>query len=162
MQVSKILISTTLLLGLVSCGKNENTSGKNPNTETTISSKSSTINTILQENPCYTGMGRTEVEFPLQGISLNSNKLYVGATFEGDIAIVKNSKQGPVMSLYLCDRPGATQGQGQLLGNPILNNSQYCKVNDITQAQVTLPSQMGNININFQALSSLQNSSLCQ
>jgi hypothetical protein len=96
---------------------------------------------VRQENPCINGMQRTPVQFALQGINVNAGAIYLGVSSFGDIAVVSNSNAGPLMQLEICGRPGAS-GQGQMMQNPVINNSQYCPVGEITAADVILQGQV--------------------
>jgi len=161
-----VLVSTLF----VSCGKN-NSSGGGSNTVTpnpygtypgsTYAGvgqlPSNFIQIIEQENPCRTGVGgvpanaaRISAVIPLQGANVNAGGVFVGVTPEGDVGIITNQAQGPVMEIRLCPRPDLT-GNGQLVSNPVLNTSQMCPVGEITAATISLASSsgMGNYTLPF-------------
>lgn len=158
---------------LASCGK-DNVSGNNPNSNVfggAIGIPGQYGNALYAENPCrvnagFNGFpnqagiqGRQTVVVRLQGMNVAIGSSYVGVTSEGDIANVYNDGSGPVMAMQLCNRGFGTQGQ--LLGNPIINNSLNCQVDEITSAQVILPSQFGQpLYLNFRAIY-FSGSSLC-
>lgn len=128
-------------------------------------------NAIYAENPCRVNaiptygyptqqniQGRQTIVVRLQGVNVAIGSSYIGVTSEGDIANVYNDGRGPVMAMQLCNRGFAAQGQ--LLGNPIINNSLNCQVDEITQAQVVLPGMFGQIYLNFRPIY-FSGSSLC-
>ena len=107
------------------------------------------IQIIETENPCRTGVGgvpqnapRIVTAIPLQGANVNAGGVFVGVTPEGDVGVISNQGQGPVMELRLCPRPDLT-GNGQLASQPVLNTSTMCPIGEITAANVTLASSSG-------------------
>lgn len=149
-------LAAITLMGVMSigCGQSNKSGGSsnstttnppiltNPNTGYDNSSlPSNYINVIRSENPCSMGGQRSATQFPLQGISVNAGAIYVGVSSYGDIAVVSNTASGPMMQLEICSRAGAT-GQGQMLQNPVINNSDYCPVGEITAADIVLQGQV--------------------
>jgi hypothetical protein len=150
-------LAAITLMGVISvgCGQSNKSGGNSssnngttppitthPNTGINGSTlPSNYIGVIRNENPCQEGGQRTSTQFPLQGISVNAGAVYVGVSSYGDIAVVSNTASGPMMQLEICMRAGAT-GQGQMLANPVINNSDYCPVGEITAADITLQGQI--------------------
>ena len=155
-----LMVSTLL----VSCGA-ENESGKSRNNNpfggysyAGITSAngmrlpSNWLEIVGNQNPCQSAGGyygstynnnqRRRVVIPLQGYNVNAGAAYVGVTPEGDIGIVSNQKNGPVIEMYLCPRPDLS-GQGQVIKQPALNTSSSCPVSEITAMDVSLTSTSG-------------------
>jgi hypothetical protein len=156
---TKIFGLLAMSMILASCGQN-NTSGtgsrnggSNPNNQIgTLSTSSPVIGRLLQENPCRVGNGqRIPISIRLN-INVAANQTYAGVTSEGDIAIVTNQGQGAVMTAQICARQSAQSGQGSLMGNPVLNHSPNCQVNEISSASMQLPGVMGPLYLFFRPI----------
>lgn len=109
---------------------------------------------VLSENRCQNGR--------MQMISGNpqvnaSAGLYVGVTLEGDVAIIQNN----VMELYFCMRADASQPNGSVTLSPIVENSTYCSVGQISKMNVALRGNNGTYMLAFYPLH-MNGSSLCQ
>jgi len=165
-EFTKLLAITTLLSILIlSCGKENNTGGSlsRSTSVTAVGSSSSMINTILNENKCSSGYGRIVVSIPLE-MNVPTNQTYVGVTSEGDVAIVTNNNGQPTLQAHICGRTIVGNGEGRLLGNPTIGQSQRCKVNEITAAQIELPASyegMPSIYLEFRPINYFRGSSLC-
>ncbi len=168
--LSKGMMYLTLLVVLVACGK-KNESGKSSSTwnygnpystgvlninSPYVSQNGTTVNQVMQENPCRSGFagygGYNQPQqyagqrIPIQ-IALTSfpsviapNDLYVGVTSFGDVAVVVGQAVGspPLFVGYMCPRSFAPNGQGQLLGVRIGSYSK-CLIKPITAATVIFP-----------------------
>jgi hypothetical protein len=162
---------------LVSCGDNKNTSGGSkssgysyPSVSTSgngMSLPSNWLSIVQSENPCRTGSNsnnRTRVVVPLNGVNVNAGAYYTGVTPEGDVGIVSNQSGGPVMEVYICQRPDLT-GQGSLMNNPVLSTSYECPIGEITRTNIALQGQYGTYNLSFAPINIIgtdRRSSLCQ
>lgn len=150
-------LTAIALLGMmaVGCGQSNKSGGSSSSSTTTVPPVTTNptvgmngmqlpanyMNIIRTENPCVSGSQRTATQFPLQGINVNAGAIYIGVSSYGDIATVTNTSSGPLMQLEICPRTG-TNGQGQMLSNPVINNSDYCPVGEITAADITLQGQV--------------------
>ena len=152
------LLLTVLSLALISCGKNNKSGSSSSSTTTTGTITGGTyqggngtvlpgnwLDVLFNENRCQYNGTREKKVINLQGISINAGGLYIGATSNGDIAVVSNQNNQPVMDLYLCPRQGMVGGQ--LLSNPIINYSSLCPMGEITQANVRLNGSNGGYSI---------------
>lgn len=104
---------------------------------------------VMNENPCSvnyqngspfnnnSNTGRQIVVIPLTGINVNQGSVHVGVTPQGDVGIVSNQNNGPVIELHLCQRPDIT-GRGGLSSNPVLNTSSNCPLSEVTSLDVSL------------------------
>jgi hypothetical protein len=111
----------------------------------------------MQDYPCQFGGGRIATPpIPLQ-LSVALNALYVGVTSEGDVAVVTSSNGQGVLNTFVCNR-GIQAGAGSLMGNPVVNKSYFCAVDEITAARMVLP---GNLILNFRAIQYGRGSRLC-
>jgi hypothetical protein len=135
------------LLLMISCGQN-NVTGKNDQTDYTggvyggNGGVQNALSTVMRENPCMMGGQRTVVQVQVN-MQVDPQRLYVGMTSEGDVASLQGNQGGAVMTMHICTRPGTSQGQGQLMGNPVVGYSQICQVDEIKAANVAIPGQMG-------------------
>jgi hypothetical protein len=177
---------TLMSLLLISCG-GENESGNNRNNVNGynyagistagngISLPGNWLQIVHNENPCrvnsnFNGQntsvsGKIRVVVPLQGANINAGAFYAGVTPEGDVGIVSNQGNGPVMEVFLCPRADVS-GQGSLMATPVLNTSRECPIGEITAANISLQGQFGyNYNLSFAPINILgtdRRSSLCQ
>jgi hypothetical protein len=177
-MIYKLAFLATLLI-TISCGRQGSNNKKtiiikeigieednieeneNESTFETLSTSSPVIGRLLQENPCRVGNGqRIPVSIRLN-INVAANQTYAGVTSEGDIAIVTNQGNGAVLTAQICARQSAQSGQGSLMGNPVLNHSPNCQVNEISSASMQLPGVMGTVYLFFVPVYYDNNSSLC-
>lgn len=163
--VSKFLknlgVLSVISVMAMSCGK-DNTSGKsgnNGNSGTGIfnypgygqtygnMSLQQILTVVGQENPCReSGQQRIHSSFPLQNINVNQGASHVGVTPEGDIMVVYNFGQGPVIDLHICQRAAFTnvgQVQAQLASNPVIMADPLCPVGKIDSANITMQGAYG-------------------
>ena len=163
--IKSILMLAFAVTLMVSCGK-ENKSGdanNNPNqynngnyggfqygniNNNGMNLPGDWMNIVMNENPCQvsyqngspfnnSGSGRTIVTIPLNGVNVNQGSVHIGVTPQGDVGIVSNQNNGPVIELHLCQRPDLT-GQGGLSSNPVINSSDNCPLSEITSMNVSL------------------------
>ncbi len=171
----KLLLIITISLFLVSCGKDNvtGTGAINPvgtGLNTTVSgygiqtlnqNQAQTLNVVLNESQCINGGQRLQITIPIQGNS-SAGQIFVGATPEGDVAVIHNDNGQPTLTAYLCQRPDMG-AQGQLAQQIVTNTSQYCNVDEITAATMYIPSTYGYqpYELRFRPIH-FDNSSLCQ
>lgn len=136
---------------------------------TTIGGPRNYAKAIYPENPCSKDLvskasdkkgKRRKFAIRLKGINVAVGASYVGVTSEGDIATVYNDGKGPIMVADICYRDSVNKEYGQLIGNLIINNSLNCQVDEITQAQIVLPSKEGSLYLLFRPIY-FTGSSLC-
>jgi hypothetical protein len=154
MKTFKSFGQVAVLAILASCGQN-NATGTNQNQDYWTggaygnnTGAGGAVATVMRENPCRTSAmqvnGQRSVVQVQVNMQVDPQRLYVGITSEGDVASIQASGNGgAVMTMHICNRPGAMQGQGQLYGNPVVGFSQICRVDEIQAAYATIPSQGG-------------------
>jgi hypothetical protein len=155
------------LLILVSCGK-DNRSGQS-NTSVGINPigpgvgvTNPYVGTVMNEYPCLSGMPRTTVQIPLN-MTVAVGGTYVGVTSEGDVALVSSNGGQGIFTAYICGRTSAANGTGSLLGNPVINRSYNCQIDEVTSAAMNLPTLYGGtLRLNFRPIYFPPGSSLCQ
>lgn len=163
------ILHLALLTMLFACGK-DNESGKkskswgfgNPYTNgySNINSPYSyggmSVNQVMQQNPCVSGMGggmpgypgqpiqgqRFAIQVPLTNFPtvIPPNDIYVGVTSYGDVGVLvgRAMNQPPLFVGYMCPRSFSPTGQGQLLGVKIGSYSN-CLFKPMTAATVVFP-----------------------
>lgn len=149
--MNKILLVGLLLASSLSVFAQKNVTGKNVNSS--LFSGAPDLRglygeVISSENPCRipgkSGNSlRNTMRFKLKDMNVAIGDVFVGVTSEGDIASVTNDGSGPVMTLSICSREIIENGVGELLGNPIVNKSFNCQVDEISSAMVEMPSKYG-------------------
>lgn len=169
--LKKLFMAVIMSTLLVSCGQ-ENESGRkginNPfggfnyagiASANGMNLPANWLQVVGNENPCRSTSGynygpgyqqnqtvgagqRQRIVIPMPNFNVNAGAAYVGVTPEGDIGIVSNQNQGPVLEVYICVRPDVT-GQGQVIRQPALNTSQRCPVSEITASDITLSTNSG-------------------
>jgi hypothetical protein len=156
-----------LAFAIAGCGK-KNQSGKSsvpgPGVWNNLGSTSVSnpyASTVINENPCMSGLPRSTIQVGLN-MQVAVGGTYIGVTSEGDVAIVTSSNGQGVLTAYICGRSSAASGQGQLTGNPVINRSYNCQIDEITSARMILPSAYGpQLVLNFRAIYFGHGSSLC-
>ncbi|MGE3611542.1 MAG: hypothetical protein AB7I27_18265 [Bacteriovoracaceae bacterium] len=162
------LLALTLIAG---CGK-KNQSGKSNSSwdfsnpygvpanvfNSPYSYGGQSLNTVLSQNPCISGMSgytnqqRIQQSVPLTNFptSIAPNDIYVGVTAYGDVAAIVGTAVGqpPVFVAYLCPRSFAPAGSGQLTGITIGAYTK-CLFKPITAATMVFP---GGATANFRWL----------
>jgi hypothetical protein len=170
-SLSYYLMSLALLSLLAACGK-DNESGKksnqyphsngynypnyqnpyqnpyanNPQYPNTVNSPymygNVSVNEVINRNPCMTGGGRLQAQFPLMGFPtvIPANDIYVGVTSVGDVALIVGQGGGvpPLFVTYLCQRGYTQQGQG-MLTDLAFGSYSRCNFKPITRATMTIP-----------------------
>lgn len=161
-MTNKILILTTLLTLVVSCGK-DNKSGQGYSGQFNYANVSNNpyVSTVMNENPCSTGLQRVGVQVPMTGFNVAPGSTYVGVTSEGDVAVVTSDGTYGVFTAYVCGRSGMG-GNSQLQPGVVINRSNYCSIDEITSATMVIGSTYGNFTLNFRAIHYGRGSSLCQ
>ncbi len=155
-----------ILVTALGCGKNNQTgkSGSsivNPGIGNAISTgnQQALLATVMNESRCINGMQRITIPPIPLNMNVAVGGFYVGVTSEGDVAVVTSNNGQGVFSGYVCARQSLPSGQGQLLGNPVINRSYSCGVDEITAAKMSLG---GALLLNFRAIQFGQGSSLCR
>ena len=137
------------------------------------------VEIVLNENPCIdynTGQvnnARTRVIVPLQGMNVNANSMFAGITYEGDVGIVSNRNNQPVIEIFACRRPDLqSNARGYIVSQsgvpPVLNYSRNCAVGEVTAMDIGLETPQGGYLLKFypiylNSMNSRNNgSSLCQ
>lgn len=173
MKVFKKSILTTTIMGavmlllLTSCGKDNKSGGGN----SSIYSQNgigipggvngSYLSTVMNEYPCASGLQRIGVQIPLN-MSVAVGGAYVGVTSEGDVATVSSNNGQGIMTAYVCQRQGLTSGNGNLAGNPVINRSVNCALDEISAATMYIQSYYGTLTMNFRPIYMGHGSSLCR
>lgn len=159
---TKLASIIIMALFVVGCGKN-NTSGKNNDVGTVGNAgigygpgslshqlPGDWMNIVAQENPCRMGGQRAQTQVQVT-TNVNVGGIYVGVSSFGDIAVIQNQGQAPIMTMYICPRQGLT-GQGHIIDAPITENSTHCPFGQITKVDVALSSQYGTYPVAFRPI----------
>lgn len=156
----------TLIFILSSCGRNNQSGQNNPatnqfNNPLGVGSTNPFVSTVMQQYPCISGLPRSQATIPLN-MQVAIGGTYIGVTSEGDVAVVTSNNGQGVLSAFICGRSSTTSGQGQLMGNPVINRSYNCQIDEITSASMRLPTQFGPVlSLNFRPIYFPPGSSLC-
>ena len=112
------------------------------------------VQRLQNENPCIdynTGQlnnARTRVVVPLQGMNVNANSRFAGITYEGDVGIVSNQNNRPVIEIFACRRPDLqSNSRGYIVSQsgqpPVLNYSSNCAVGEVTAMDIGVETAQG-------------------
>jgi hypothetical protein len=102
---------------------------------------------IDEENECLgnewdEGTERVLFKVPLSGLEINDGEKYFGISYYGDISVVSNSKDGPVLDLYLCPRLDLDIKTAIQATAFKVESSDYCAIDQITFGNLTIKAEI--------------------